>query len=272
MIIELDANKISALENIIKNHDFSIFLGFTSAHRGFEVPNLENDVKLSVLTRLSTENWRDVPCFTSFWKWFKTKHGTQLAKQICQHMFPKDEKTRSYMVNCMRNSQSHDWWDHIKARVYKKWCSILTEMQAVYAVVNGSQDLGLEWKVLASAQLDAMGVDFVIIAGDKAVPVQVKKDSFHQQISHKQNNKENFSRFETNKKSTKLIQEELNKEKLNHVSIENGILLKYALPKYGKAAYDYLGHFQNGFVYFNHINLVSELKDLIEYDYESVTI
>ena len=272
MIIELNADKISALENIIKTHDFSIFLGFTSSHRGFEVPNLDQDVKLSVLTRLSTENWRDVPCFTSFWKWFKTKHGTQLAKQISQHMFPKDERSRVYMVNCMRNNQSHDWWDHIKARVYKKWCSILTEMQAVYAVVNGSKDLELDWKVLASAQLDAMGVDFVIIAGDKAVPVQVKKDSFHQQISHKQNNKENFSRFEVNKKSTKLIQEELDKEKLNKVTITQAILLKYALPKSGKPAYDYLGHFQNGFVYFNHINLVVELNSLIQTSCEEVNI
>ena len=110
------------------------------------------------------------------------------------------------------------------------------------------------------------------MAGNKAVPVQVKKDSFHQQISHKQNNKENLSRFEANKKSTKLIQEELSKEKLTEVTIENGILLKYALPKSGKAVYDYLGHFQNGFVYFNHINLVSELKELIENNCEAMTV
>ena len=263
MIIELNAKKIAALENIIKTHDFSTYLGFTSMHRGFEVPNLDNEIKLSVLTKLSTENWREVPSFISFWKWFKTKHGTHMAKQISRHMFPKDEKFRTYMVNCMKNKISHDWWDHIKARVYKKWCSILTEMQAVYAVVYGSEKLSLNWHVLASAQLDAMGVDFVIIANGKAIPIQVKKDSFHQQIHHKQNNKENFSRFDMTKKALKLIQAELDKVKMGSVEIDKGLLLKYGLPKSGKMAYDYLGHFPNGFVYFDRIRLVQELELVI---------
>lgn len=72
--------------------------------------------------------------------------------------------------------------------------------------------------------------------------------------------------------TTAPYQEALDKEKLTEVTIENGILLKYALPKSGKAAYNYLGHFQNGFVYFNHINLVSELKELIENDCETMTV
>ena len=262
MIIELNSSKIKALENVIKTHDFKTFLGFTSKFRGFEIPNLDNEVKMSVLRRLSTENWRDVPCFTSFWAWFRKKHGMQLATQICKHMFPENEKTCQSMINCMRNSTSHDWWNHIKARVYKKWCSILTEMQAVYAVVSGSKKLGLDWRVIASAPLDAMGVDFIIITKDSAIPVQIKKDSFHQQISHKQNNKENLSRFDITKKAMKLINEEIIKNKFQ-ITVSESLLLKYALPNKDTPAYDYLGHFPNNFVYFDHKKLVEKLHEVL---------
>lgn len=262
MIIELNKEKIKALEDVVKSHDFTIFLKFTSTFKGFEIPNLDNEVKMSVLRRLSAENWRDVPCFTEFWAWFRKKHGMHLATQICKHMFPEDTKTCQYMVNCMRASTSHDWWNHIKARVYKKWCSILTEMQAVYAVVEGCKKQKLNWKVAASAELDAMGVDFVIITKDEAIPVQIKKDSFHQQISHKQNSKENLSRFDITKKATALIQKEIAKNKLN-VTVVEGLLLKYGLPQKGTPAYDYLAHYGNNFVYFDYKKLVAKLQSVL---------
>lgn len=262
MIIELNQEKIQALESVIQCHDFKTFLGFTSTYRGFECPNLDNDVKLSLLKKLSTENWREVPCFVDFWAWFRKKHGMQLAIQICSFMYPKDEKSRQKAINQMRASKDHDWWDHIKARVYKKWCSILTEMQAVYAVVKGSEHFGLNWQVIASAELDAAGVDFVIVTDKSAVPVQIKKDSFIKQTHHKQNSTENLCRFDSTKKAKKLIQNELDKNSID-LDIDEAILLKYALPVKDEPTYEYLDHFDNNFVYFKSNELVAILRKII---------
>lgn len=263
MLINLNNEKIKSHEVVIKSHDFKTFLGFTSQYRGFEIPNLDQTVKMSVLSRLSTANWREVPAFTSFWAWFRKKHGMHLAEQICSHMFPQDEKTRQHMINCMRNNKSHDWWNHIKARVYKMWCSILTEMQAVYAVLEGSKKNNLDWKVFASAELDSLGVDFVIITAHKAIPVQIKKDSFTKQINHKQNNKENFSRFDLTKKAHRLLSQCLEKEAID-VEIDECLLLKYGLPINGKPAYSYLSHYENNFVYFKPENLVASICENIQ--------
>lgn len=263
MIIQLNKEKIQGLENVIKSHDFKTFLGFTSTFRGFEGPNLDNQVKMSLLKKLSTENWRDVPCFVSFWDWFRKKHGMQLATQICTFMYPKDEKERQKNINRMRNCSSHDWWDHIKARVYKKWCSILTEMQAVYAVVAGSSTAKLKWDVVASAELDALGVDFVVVTDQAAYPIQIKKDSYSKASMHKQNNCENLSRFSITKKAQKLLEEELNKH-YDNMPIEQGILLKYALPHKNQPAYPYLNHFANNFVYFEPKKLIQNLTPIIK--------
>lgn len=260
MLIEMNKSKIKELENVIKTHDFAAYFGFTRQYRGFEIPNLNNEVKMSVLRRLSTENWRDVPCFTDFWEWFRKKHGMQLAEQICTHMFPTDEVTAKYMANCMRNKRSHDWWNHIKARIYKTWCSILTEMQAVYAVVHGASQMDEEWGILASSDLDAAGVDFVVVTKKCAIPVQVKKDSFHQVISHKQNGSDNFTLFNVTKRAQKMIEKELTKNKID-ACIQDGLLLKYGLPENDKPAYPYLKQYPNNFVYFDSRKLVSYLKD-----------
>lgn len=264
LIVDVNEKKSDALEEVIKNHPFKEYLGFTKKYKGFEIPNLNNEIKLSVLKKLSAENWREVPAFAVFWDWFKKNHGTAISKQICNHLFPGDESFRTYMVNCMRAQPNHDWWSHIKARVYKMWCSILTEMQAVYAVLYGSKKLNLGWKVLASARLDAMGIDMMFVANEHVYPIQIKKDSYHQQAQHKKNAHENFSRFVLNKKVTNFIFAELKKEKMDSFILEEGILLKYDLPdKKGNDTYDYLGHFENGFVYFDRIRLVKSLQKII---------
>lgn len=263
MIIKLNKEKIQSLENVIKSHDFKTFLGFTSTYRGFEGPNLDNTVKISLLKKLSTENWREVPCFVSFWEWFRKKHGMQLATQICTFMFPKDEKERQKNINRMRNCSNHDWWDHIKARVYKKWCSILTEMQAVYAVVVGAAQSKLFWDVVASSELDALGVDFVIVTDNCSYPIQIKKDSYQKASMHKQNTSENLSRFSITKKAEKLLEQELSKH-YTSMPISQGILIKYALPQKNQPTYEYLNHFPNNFVYFDPKKLISHLTPIIK--------
>ena len=270
MIIQLNSEKIIALEDIIKEHEFAKFLGFTAKFKGFEVCNFYKEIKMSVLSKLSPENWREVPDFKNFSAWFKKLHGTAASRQICKYMFPDDDKSAKYMQNCMRGNTNHDWWKHIEARLYKMWCSILTEMQAVYAVVSGAEAFGLNWKVIASAELDSYGVDFMIVTETSAIPVQIKKDSYHhQQAQGKQNGKENFSRFNVTKKALKSIEQELVKAKIT-VNVESGLLVKYGLFKKGVSPYEYLEQFGNGFVYFNSIKLVQSLNEI--FNQQTVTV
>jgi len=159
-------------------HPFQDYMGFTTMYRGFEVPNLEEDIKMSLLYKLSPSNSLEIPCFHDFWVWFRKNHGMKLATQMSKYLFPGEDPEGQKTINKMRNNKSHAFWNHIKARIYKKWCSIVTEAQCVYATVQGIEKESLNWKVLASAELDAVGIDFVIVNEEEVLPIQIKKNSY----------------------------------------------------------------------------------------------
>ena len=263
MIIQFNQSKINAVKEIIQSHDFSTFWGFTSKYKAFQDLNLEKDIKISILKKLSSENYRDVPNFNDFWLWCKKNHGMKLATQLARHIFPSDEKNYNWYINSMRNNSLHDGWSHIKARVYKKWCSIITEMQAIYATIEGISELNKNWQVIASSELDSFGIDFILETEFNVLPIQIKKDSFQKIISHKYNNKENLSEYNVNKKASSIIQKELDKNNIDKI-VANGIILKYGLPKNGKPCYNYLSHYENGFFYFKNKELVFELEKVIK--------
>lgn len=262
MQILFQNEKIQEFHNMLLSHPFQEYRGFTSMYRGFEVPNLDDKVKMSVLYKLSASNYLQIPSFNEFWIWFRKNHGMKMANQICEFLFPDNDPECQKTINKMRNKKTHPFWSHIKARVYKKWCSIVTEAQCVYSTVVGIEKNNLGWKVFASAELDAVGIDFVIATEKVVIPIQIKKNSFSLYAKNKKNTDENLSRFEMTKKATKILIKEMEKYKI-HQPIENGLLLKYGLTDEGKLPFQYLSQYENGFVYFKSEKLMTTLQELM---------
>jgi hypothetical protein len=152
---------------------------------------------------------------------------------------------------------------HIKARVYKKWCSIVTEMQCVYAVVKGVKEANLQWDIIVSPELDSIGIDFVIVKNidNKMVsyPIQIKKDSYNVYAQNKYNSLENFDKVGIKKKALNELTKELDKQKIKS-EIKDITILKYGVTRNEELPYNYLKRFKNGFVYYDSKMLVDELE------------
>jgi hypothetical protein len=259
MQIKNNTEKVKEFSKMLLAHPFQDYRGFTSMYRGFEVPNLDEEVKMSLLHKLSASNHLQIPCFNDFWIWFRKNHGMKMAQKMCEHLFPEDtDPEYQKTLNKMRNRQTHPFWSHIKARIYKKWCSIATEAQCVYSAVSGIEKLNLNWKVFASAELDAVGIDFVVVNDLEVVPIQIKKNSYSNYAKNKKNTDENLARFSITQKAKKILKKEMDKNKIN-MEIGDGLLLKYGLCEGGKLPYEYLAQYHNGFVYFKDETLIETL-------------
>lgn len=262
MHIQYNKEKFESFNQVVCNQDFIQYRGMTSMYSAFEAPNLPPEIKLSLLKKLSVTNHLALPSFEKFWTWMKEKHGTELSLMLAKFIAPGDEKLSLHLKNAMRNNKNHDLWMHIKARVYKKWCSIVTEMQCVYAVVEGVKDKNLNWKVITSPELDAIGIDFAIVVNENeekvAYPFQIKKDSYNVYAQQKHNSKENFEVVAMKKKPTQEMEAELKDLKIK-ATIMPLTILKYGLAKNNKLPYDYLDIQENGFVYYHPERLVTEI-------------
>lgn len=262
MQIKYNSEKLNTFNDIIVNQDLSKYKGMTRTYGAFESSNLSPEIKMSVLRKLSTTNHLNITDFESFWMWVKAKHGTALSHQLAHFISPGDATMESYIVNKMRGDRSCDFWNHLKSRFYKKWCSIVTEMQCVYSLAEYAEISNNGWKVLASPELDAVGIDFALVVEQdgisKVFPFQIKKESYNVYAQKKDNAKDNFSRVETKKKSILVLTKEL--DKLNIAAeIQDSTILKYGLPKNKQMPYAYLGEHDNGFVYYKGDILTKEI-------------
>ena len=174
---------------------------------------------------------------------------------------PKDDKLFNYLKNVMRNQRNNDLWMHIKARIYKKWCSIVTEMQCVYSLTEGINSLQKKWEIIVSPNLDAVGIDFVIVKENNEIyPFQIKKDSFNPYAQKKYNSKENFDKVELKKRALKELMTELDNNKIIG-NIHDLIILKYGVTSNEEMPYSYLRKANNGFVYYDAKLLTEEIDN-----------
>lgn len=263
MKLQYNQEKIKNFSRVVFSQNFDQYYGMTNTYRAFEDQNLTQVIKASVLKKLSVTNHLNVPSFEEFWDWMRKKHGTDLSIMLAKFMFPKDEKSANYFKNTMRNNRNSELWMHIKARVYKKWCSIVTEMQCVYAVVKGVNEAKLNWDIIVSPELDAIGIDFVVVKKEEndnniVYPIQIKKDSFSVYAQSKYNALENFDNVPIKKKALQELTKELEKQKLK-AEIKDLTILKYGVTRTDDLPYDYLKRFKNGFVYYDSKLLVEAL-------------
>lgn len=264
MKIQYNEDKISKFLKVVFNQDFEQYYGMTNTYKCFEEQNLTQVMKVSLLKKLSVTNHLNVPSFEEFWLWMRKNHGTELSIMLTNFISPGDEKRAKYLKNAMRNNRDDNLWMHIKARVYKKWCSIVTEMQCVYATVEGVHTNNLNWEVIVSPALDSIGIDFVVVKqvgnNKKAFPIQIKKDSFNAYAQKKYNALENFDKVAIKKKALQELSVELAKQKVL-ADIEDVTILKYGVTRGDELPYEYLKRSSNGFVYYDSQLLVEALNN-----------
>lgn len=263
MKVVYNQEKIDKFSEVVFSQNFTQYYGMTNTYKNFEDQNLTPLIKASVLKKLSVTNHLNVPSFEDFFDWIRKKHGTELSIILSRFIFPKDDKLFNYLKNSMRNDRNHELWMHVKARIYKKWCSIVTEMQCVYAIVQGVDNLDLDWDIIVSPELDSIGIDFVVVKyqdGENiAYPIQIKKDSFSVYAQKKYNALENFDKVTIKKKALAQLTQELNKQKIT-ANIQDITILKYGVTSSADLPYEYLKRAPNGFVYYDADLLVKALN------------
>ena len=121
------------------------------SHKKEEKHNLQKEEKLELLKRLSIE--KESTSFTDFWVWFRKNCAMNFAKQFSKHLYPTDDAYAQRNYNQMRASKSHPFWNHIKARIYKMWCSIITEKQCIQSLYQYIQESKKDWKIYLHFQL-----------------------------------------------------------------------------------------------------------------------
>lgn len=262
MKITYNQEKIKNFSRVVFSQNFDQYYGMTNTYRAFEDQNLSQGIKSSVLKKLSVTNHLNVPSFEEFWDWMRKKHGTDLSFMLAKFLFPKDEKNANRFKNIMRNDRNNELWMHIKARVYKKWCSIVTEMQCVYAVIKGITEANMNWDILVSPELDSIGIDFIVVKKQEqeniAYPIQIKKDSFSVYAQSKYNALENFDTVTIKKKALLELTKELEKQKIK-AHVKDITILKYGVTRTEELPYEYLKKYKNGFVYYDSKLLVEAL-------------
>lgn len=272
MLIAYNKSRDDYFSNMLKDHNFSNYLGLTHNYKGFEVPNLSKKAKISFLQKLNISNKDNLPSFENFWKWVITTHHEELAFQMASFLYPEvvrysdkqieDDKIaqeRKSIHRQMVRDTNHPLWLHIKARMYKKWSSIMTEAQCTYALLTGIQVLNKDWKVLSSPLLDLVGIDVVLVTEKEVIPIQVKKDSTSMFTAHKKNNFNNYHRYNLPEYAQEEMLKEVKSLNLN-IPIGRGLILKYDVQKTLEQSYKYLKKWNNGFVYFDATSLIRELE------------
>ena len=264
MKIEYDKDKINNFYNVIKEHDFTSFLGLTRQYQLFEVPNLTKEMTLILLEKLNPSNNDKILGFNDFWNWYIDNLGKETVALLAEYMYPSKSKNYENIVDSMLSDRENELWEHIRARVYKKWCSIMTETQCVYGMLEYIQNNNKNWKIVSSPKLDSAGVDFIVVA-NSAIPIQIKMLSHSKIAMSKKNNEPNLSLEEIRKSKMSIVQQQLQEVGYNGLNVEKSILVKYGLKdRSGGFPFDYLKQHENGFVYFDTNILMKHLSSHIE--------
>lgn len=276
MLIPYNKNREDEFVAMLKNHPFTNYLGLTHNFKGFEVPNLSKTAKIDFLKRLNISCPENLPSFEDFWLWVVNNHGTELSYQMSSFLYPEDgqfkeceelkgklNNERKAVHRAMLKDPKHPLWMHIRARMYKKWSSIMTEAQCGYSLLSGIQSNHLKWQLFSSPLIDVFGIDMVVVTNNEAIPIQIKKDSTSMFSSHKENKCANFYRYNLNPAVKDEISSVFAKEGVSK-KIAQGMILKYDVKKNQNQTYKYLKKWDNGFVYFDGHILVEELKKYLD--------
>lgn len=261
MIITYNHSTIKNFAEMAWAHNFAAYSHLFN-FKGFEEPNLTDDIKEAFLMKLNTSNPDGIPSFETFWSWVENNYGVDLAKIMCDYNYSTKDEANRTLSTMMRNSK-HESWVHIQARVYRKWCSIITEAQCTYAILRGIDKLNLNWKVISSPEMDGMGIDLAVVTPHQAVPIQIKKNTASKFSKDKDNSAENFSRKTLYSNAARVFKEQLKNFNQPQKDI---LIVKYGLSdnKTNQLPYDYLKTAPNNFVYFDGEKIVTSLEKHIQ--------
>lgn len=162
----------------------------------------------------------------------------------------------------------------LRARIYRTWISILTQIQAAYCC---AEVFGIE-NVRQSVSLDHMGIDIKILYKNKKIGIQIKKETERSEIKNrKPTKKESKEVSEIKEIHYKVITE---KEILNPVYKKNGKKYKkgefkpfakdYGLDNPLDVSRPYLIRLNNGFTIFT-TKYFLEIKDELDKELDFVS-
>jgi hypothetical protein len=261
MIITYNYSTIKNFADMAFAHNLAAYSHLFN-FKGFEGPNLTDDIKDAFLMKLNTSNPDGIPSFETFWAWVENNYGVDLAKIMCDYNYSTKDEANRVLSNMMHNPQNENWM-HIKARVYRKWFSIMTEAQCTYAILRGIDKLNLNWKVISSPEMDGMGIDLAVVTSSQAVPIQIKKNTNSKYAKDKDNSAENFSRKPLFSQAARVLKEHLKHFNQPQADI---LIVKYGLRDRAtnQLPYDYLKAAKNNFIYFDGEKIVQSLEKVIQ--------
>ena len=110
---------------------------------------------------------KPIPDFEVFYnKYYWTKHMRDLV-------FEKNEKDIGLCSICLEKG--------VKARIYRTWASLITQIQAAYCCV---EVFGFE-NVFQNEELDRSGIDILIIYKKQKIGLQIKKQTGRKEIANR---------------------------------------------------------------------------------------
>jgi len=227
------------LDSFLKNLDLESIRNKYHQLKMFENIDFDKSEKKHFLIEMDKYKFGSVMEFDDFCDVFIAKNKKSLRNKMVNAIAPNTDvfgEARKNVSNQLiqPNAMMFFMWQHIRARIYRMWFSVLTEMHAAMGADLVSKGKGIEHSIVNHVDLDVVGIDFVVIRGDNAYPCQIKKESFSKVARGKDNSKENFARKTLNDRAIVEFNRVLNKV----VEKKDWIIHKSCVIKYGVVAKD----------------------------------
>ena len=245
MKIAYNYSTIKKFANMLFAHDFDAHEKIFQFNKFLE-PALNESIEDAFLTKLSISNPQGIACFEDFWIWVQKNYGEELSQQFCEYNFSDKSQAHKHIFVMIENHKHIDW-NHIKARAYKVWYSVLTQAQCSYAVLRGIDKAQKNWSVISSPELSSYGIDLAILTDTQAVPININK---HIYANDKKEHIENLSRFKLGSRTLSVFK----KNTARYVQKPADLLiLNYEAKKImgENISYDYLQASRNNFIFFD---------------------
>ena len=244
MKIAYNYSTIKKFSDMLFAHNFDSYEKIFQFNKFLE-PELNDSILEAFLTKLSISNSQGIVCFEDFWLWVQRNYGEELSQQFCEYNFSEKSEAHKHLFLMIENHNYADW-NHIKARAYKIWHSVLTQAQCSYAVLRGIDKAQKNWSIISSPELTCCGIDLAILTDTQAIPININK---HLYAKDKKENIANLSRFKLGNKTSNIFKKNTSRYVQNPADL---LILNYEAKIMGEnISYDYLQFSRNNFVFFD---------------------
>lgn len=245
MKISYNYSTIKKFADMLFSHNFDSYEKIFQFDKFLE-PQINSSIEDAFLSKLNVSNPQGIVCFEDFWLWVQTNYGEELSQQFCEYNF--SEKIQAHKnIFVMIENHKHVDWNHIKARAYKIWYSVLTQAQCSYAVLRGIDKAQKNWAIISSPELTSCGIDLAILTDTQAIPININK---HLYAKDKKEHIANLSRIKLGNQTLNVFKKNTSRYVQQPADL---LVLNYEAKKImgDNISYDYLQSSSNNFVFFD---------------------